>query len=154
MPDIALRVIAQHNWRDAIVLEVAEDQQGFVTSNLFSVAQAAYDPNLFAVAIYDRSLAQMVGFVLYGFLEFSDYQMWYIARFMIDQHQQGKGYGRSALSAIIRRLRNRHGADSIMITVVPENHRAKQFYAGIGFTPEDAQWDNEDVMILRLDSKQ
>lgn len=149
MPEVALRTITEANWREAIVLEVDESQTGFVASNLFSVAQAAYEPNTYAVGVYDRATAQMVGFCMYGYLKFGAYKLWYIARLMVDRHQQGKGYGRSALEAVIRRLRNRHDADGILITVVPENQRAKSLYAKLGFIDDGARWDDETVMLLR-----
>lgn len=150
MADVILRGITAENWREAIVLEVDESQAGFVASNLFSLAQVAYEPNHYAVGVYDRATAQMVGFCMYGYLDFDDYHLWYIARLMIDKYQQGKGYGRSALEAVIRRLRNRHSADGILITVVPENQVAKSLYAKLGFIDDGARWDNETVMLLRV----
>lgn len=106
MPDVRLRTITGANWREAMMLEVDKAQTDFVPSNLFSLAQGAYEHGYFPCGVVDNAdNGRMVGFVMYRALNFEDYTFWYIARFMIDRFQQGKGYGRGALHAVLRRFR-------------------------------------------------
>ena len=153
MPYVRLRTITADNWREAMMLEVAKAQTEFVPSNLFSLAQAAYEHGYFACGVVDNAdNGRMVGFVMYRALDFEDYTFWYIARFMIDRFQQGKGYGRGALHAVLRRLRHRHNADAVMITVVPQNAPAIALYESVGFVATGATWDDEVCYVLRFDS--
>lgn len=146
--DIRLRAVDAGNWRQVITLEVNEDQQGFVASNLYSLAEAAYEPNLFPLAIYDET--RLVGFAMIGFSVQGDYKLWYIMRFMIDRFMQRKGYGRAGMQAVLRRLRNRHSADGVLISYVPENTAAAALYASLGFVEEGLTWDDETLAVLRF----
>lgn len=127
---ITLAPITVENWKEAIALKVAPAQQAFVPENLYSIAEAQFYPEAKALAIYNEN-AQMVGFALYG----RDVQRgkWKIFRLMIDAAQQGKGYGRAAMSQLIAEMRRQPDCDEIWIAYQTDNQAARQLYASLDF---------------------
>src|SRR4051812_14595321 len=95
---IELREINRDNWQECIKLKVAESQKNFVAPNVHSLAMAAYEPGLNPRAIYNQD-NQMVGFIMYGWWE--EQGAWWIARVMVDERYQGKGYGKAAMKQVI-----------------------------------------------------
>lgn len=142
---IEFKPITVENWLDAIKLETAEAQRGFVASNLFSIAQAHFYPTWEPLAIYHDDA--MVGFLMYGQDE-TDGSYWVI-RLMIDQAHQGKGYGRAAMQAIIAQLGERADCEAIYISCAPENEVAQRLYESLGFRKTGAIEDGE--IVSRLD---
>ena len=90
---VVLRPLDAENWEACIALQVSEEQEDFVASNLYSIAQTRFEPTWVPLVIYDGDI--MVGFTMY---DEADYE---IIRLMIDQEHQGKGYGRSAMELLI-----------------------------------------------------
>lgn len=148
MVDIELVPVDEHNWRRVMLLDVTEAQQGFVMSNLYSLAQAAYEPDYFPMAI--TADGREVGFVMLKLDEVGDYPLWTIARLMIDRFSQGRGYGRAALTAIIDYLRDEEAADGVLVSYVPENAAAARLYARLGFVDEGLTWEDETLVVLRF----
>jgi diamine N-acetyltransferase len=138
---IALRPIDHLNYRDAIALSVAPDQEKFVASNRQSLADAyvwrdAAEP----FAVYADE--EMVGFALlfplaedvpgYPVPPDAPVRGYVLVRLMIDVRFQGRGYGRDALAAIVEQVRER-GVSTIRLSVVAENQQALEFYRRNGF---------------------
>lgn len=108
---ISLRKITLENRRLIFNLEVAEDQNRFVASNLSSVASCyvllTNGGTPFPLAIYADE--QPVGFVMitYGITGYEipsiAHDSYCILRLMIDREHQGKGYG--STTAASRNLR-------------------------------------------------
>jgi diamine N-acetyltransferase len=48
---IELKEIDKTNYQDCIDLKVKTDQQGFVASNMISLVEAAYEPDLKIIAL-------------------------------------------------------------------------------------------------------
>jgi diamine N-acetyltransferase len=61
---VTFRDITHHNFEQVIGLELKDEQQGFVRSNRYSIAQAKAIPVLTPRAVYNES-DELVGFVLY-----------------------------------------------------------------------------------------
>jgi diamine N-acetyltransferase len=49
---VELRDITRDNWLECIRLQVRDDQKTFVASNVFSIAQAQFFPDVHPQAIY------------------------------------------------------------------------------------------------------
>ena len=126
---IVLRPITKENWNTAAKLEVREDQRDFITPNVWSIAEAQFHPWTRPLAIYDGGV--MVGFLMYG-KDPEDDQFW-LYRFMIDRRQQGKGYGKAALRALIARLRALPDCAGITVGYQPDNVAAERLYLSAGF---------------------
>ena len=84
--NIELRRIDRNNYNECIELKISEDQKRFVASNMYSLLQAAYEPNLYPLGIYKDN--KMVGFILYDFDD--ELNGWSMSRFMIDKKYQNK----------------------------------------------------------------
>lgn len=127
---IRLHPIDKDNWTECIKLKAKPEQEGFIASNLYSIAQFQFLEQFEAMAIYDEQT--MVGFALYG-LDSDDGNYW-IYRLMIDGNFQGKGYGKAALRYIVEEIRNKPDwTDVLMISFDPKNELARQLYVKAGF---------------------
>lgn len=143
---VTLQKITEDTLGPILRLEVADSQTHFVASNAVSIAQAHFSKNAWFRAIYagDRP----VGFVmLYVDEEKPEYVVW---RFMIDKHQQGKGYGRQALLKVIEHVRTLPGAKELLLSYVPKAGSPLPFYRKLGFE-ETGEWEgDEKIMKLKL----
>ena len=95
---IELKKITWDNWIACIRLRVKDEQDDFIASNMFSLAQSyvallndELPPMTYAISKDDIT----IGFVMMGYdtAEENDYASeasYYICRFMIDRQYQGK----------------------------------------------------------------
>ncbi|KOR90795.1 GNAT family N-acetyltransferase [Paenibacillus solani] len=146
---IRLQPIDKDNWTECIKLKAKPEQEKFIASNLYSIAQFQFLEHFEAMAIYDDQT--MVGFTLYG-LDSDDGNYW-IYRFMIDGNHQRKGYGRQALQFIIEEIRNKPDrTDVLMLSFDPKNELARQLYVKAGFEEIGVMpWSmDESVATLKL----
>jgi diamine N-acetyltransferase len=152
---VTLRPVTQENWRAVARLEVAQDQRQFVAPNVYSLAEAAYEPGMTPVALYAEGL--LVGFALYTHEPFqgewtltrTPYQGELgILRMMVDKQYQGQGYGRQAMLALIERMRGLPGGEAIILNVVKANVGARRLYERLGFVIYE---EREEDYWARLD---
>ena len=123
------REISKTNYMECILLKVADAQEHFVADNAQSLAEAAYEEELYPLGIYHRET--MVGFVLYDYDD--TFPGWSMSRFMIGKQYQGKGYGKKAALAFLDYFKRNHNADKLYISVSLENTTARRMYSDIGF---------------------
>lgn len=141
---VELREINKDNWRECVRLKTSDEQARFVAPNLFPIAQSKVEPYLRPLAIYDDE--EMIGFVMYGRDPADD--CYSVARLMIDERHQGKGYGRAAMIEAIRRMRAEPDCQEIALSIEPENEVAEKLYASLGFRKTGEVIDGEVVMRL------
>ena len=145
-----LRKIDQSNMEECLALTVTQAQGNHIASNEKSLREAKEQPTIarpFGIYIENK----MVGFTMFAFDEACEdpggrYWLW---RFMIDQHLQGRGYGHAALEAIIGYFRA-HGADSIRLSTMESNRQAIALYHQFGFRENGEMNDEETVLQLDL----
>lgn len=131
---LTLRPIDRTNYDDCIKLKVREDQEGYVASNLYSLVQAAYEPQLYPLGVYDDE--RIVGFILYDFDE--ELNGWSMSRFMIDSSLQGQGYGKEALKIFISYFKEKYpDVKQLYTSAEVENNLAISMYEKVGFVKED-----------------
>jgi len=147
---ITLREITRDNFEECCDLRVADDQQEFVASNAFSLAQSRYFPELTPLAIYADKM--MIGFLLYGRDVWNGESVWALIEMMVDQRFQGKDYGRAAMEQLIERVKAISGCHAFYTSIVPGNTVAEKLYTKLGFKPTGQIWEGEPV--LRLDLSQ
>ncbi|MEF2965841.1 GNAT family N-acetyltransferase [Paenibacillus sp. M1] len=138
---IALREVDRNNFFEVIKLGVADEQKGFVATNLFSLAQAKAFPECVCLAIYHDDV--LVGFTMYC-IDAEDQEYW-IYRLMIDAEHQSKGYGKAAMEALIDLIKEDTRHRVIYISFEPENVLAKHLYEKLGFQPDGRVIDGEVV---------
>lgn len=120
------------NRKDVESLQVLPEQTGFIESVRECMIEAdelkAWKP----VGIYDGDL--LIGFAMYGC--FSDSQpargVW-LDRILIDRKYQGKGYGKAATLALLKRLYQEYGAEQVYLSVYESNEAAVALYQQLGF---------------------
>ncbi|HDR7539255.1 TPA: GNAT family N-acetyltransferase [Bacillus toyonensis] len=146
--NVQLKVVTRENWEEALQLQVKEDQRKFVPAVAVSLAKVYIKPDgdnveYIPFAIYDGDL--MVGFVMHAVvIETSD--MYWINGSIIDQSQQGNGYGKAALQESIYLIKNTFKAcKEIRLTVHKDNICAKKLYENYGFQPLGHDYDGEEV---------
>ena len=143
---VTLREVTRDNFRACIALKTADEQDGFVATNVVSIAQAYVEPDFVPRAIYDDDT--IVGFLMYG-RDATTGADW-IIRLMIGSQFQRKGYGRAAMQQVIDLLGRQPDCKEIMISYVPENTVAEQLYASLGFEPTGEIDDGEVVARLMV----
>ena len=153
METITLRPITNENREAVLALSVREDQP-FVATNEVSLRQAdetnaEYPGVARPFGIYADN--RLVGFCMLAVnLEEEDEDdRCYLWRFMIDQNEQGKGYGQAALKEIIRYFRDL-GGERVLLSTEPENERGLHVYHKAGFLDTGCIDDGEAVLRLFL----
>ena len=149
---IRLEPVSDTNREAVLALTVREDQP-FVAPNDVSLREAdeanAKQPGVARpFAIYADE--KLVGFCMFAFdpeEEDEDDRFW-LWRFMIDQSEQGKGYGQAALQEIIKYFKE-NGADRLFLSTEPENETGLHVYHKAGFR-ETGIIDNDEAVLMRM----
>lgn len=146
---IELRKITDANQDECCSLSVKEQQKDYICENAVSLRDALENAEVARpFAIY--AAGAMVGFAMFAFDEaYEDpndrYWLW---RFMIDQNQQGKGYGKAALQAIIRYFKE-NGANNIKLSTKESNSGALALYHKLGFA-ENGEMNEKEVVLVHV----
>jgi diamine N-acetyltransferase len=132
---LAVRVepITTNNRHEAITLEIADEQRAFVENDSIRdfLAEAPSHPTFTPHVIYADDAT--VGFVSYGYLP-EQPRRWWIALLIIDRRQQGKGYGRAAMTAVIDRIKQQvPDCLGVGLSYKPTNVAAERLYLSLGF---------------------
>ena len=127
---INFRAITEDNF-DAIIRMKRPDDEHFVASNAYSLAQAW----LYRVAIYDDD--QPVGFMMLDedAEDANAERCLIIWRIMFPVENQNKGYGTAAIREIIRLAKESGKYDFLLIDYAPDNKIAEHVYTKLGFKP-------------------
>ena len=145
---VTLREINADTVRAICDLRVTDEQQRFVAPNAVSIAQAYFTEQAWFRAVYSGD--EPVGFVmLYLDDDAPEYFVW---RFMIDQHHQGRGYGTAAMRLVIdhvRRIAKSNAENTeLLISFVPAPGSPQEFYESLGF--ELTGEENAGELVMRL----
>jgi len=145
---VRLVPVTAKNWKECVSLELAPDQQHFVPSNLYSIAEAQFYVAARSQAIYNEG-HQIVGYALFGKDVFTN--KWKIFRLMIDKSYQGKGYGESAMREIIAQIANESDGTEILICYQDTNQAARQLYTKLGFVEQEIDSMGKVTAFRKLD---
>ncbi|TPV42221.1 GNAT family N-acetyltransferase [Bacillus dicomae] len=149
--NVQLKVVTRENWEEALKLQVKENQLKFVPPVAVSLAKVYIKPDgdnveYIPFAIYDGDL--IVGFIMHAVVRETT-NMYWINGFIIDQKQQGKGYGKAALQESIYLIKNTFKVcKEIRLTVHKDNISAKKLYERYGFQSLGHDYDGEQVYHL------
>ena len=145
---IELRKITKDNYEECLNLSVADSQKSFVSSNIYSLAQAwVYYKTAFPFAIYADNI--MVGFIMLGYYEAQNYYT--IWKLMIDSDYQNQGYGKKALKLGIDYLVNHFDVKEVYTAYEINNFVAKNLYESVGFRETGEVVGNDVGMKLMID---
>ena len=148
---LSVQPVTKKNWRELSNLRVREDQKNFVAPNVYSIAESqfGYDHpqdghwDMVPYGIYDSD--QPVGFLMIGCNLSHPRIQGFVIRLMVDENQQGKGYGKFGMNWIPDHFRKDERIQRIGISYEPENEVARKLYASLGFV-ETGEIDHGEVI--------
>lgn len=144
---IELKKITEDNFLDAFNLKLAPGQENFVSHPVRSLAQAyVYRNQCQPFGIY--SDGKMVGYVMVIYdYDIPEYDIWHM---MIDESEQGRGYGSEALDQVIEYIRTKPFGESnrIALTCNKNNSIAKRMYESKGFSAKGVEDEDEIELVL------
>lgn len=143
---IYFREITKDNFDECLFLDVTEEQEDFVASTTFSLAEAKIFTENKPLAIYNENI--MVGFIMYG-LDPSDNEYW-ISRLLIDKKYQKEGYGKQAMVKILSLINEFYHPKKVLTSFEPENKIAEKLYLSIGFKHTGKIIDEEEIVLEYL----
>ena len=164
---VHLEELNKYNVWDVVELTVKKEQESFIASNEWSLVHA-YVGNKTEGAVYPFGIFdddKAVGFLMiaYDYGEVCDdpdapeisknnYFLW---RLMIDEEEQGKGYGRKAVELALAFIKTfPHGkADYCWIRYDKNNHAARRLYLSMGFQEIGEQDDDINAVIRLVDPR-
>jgi diamine N-acetyltransferase len=148
MPTVTLREVTADTVQDICRLKVSPAQEKFVAPNAVSIAEAYFAPYAWFRAIYADETP--VGFVMLAIQPNDVEYPYFIWRYMIDAHHQGKGYGEAAMHQVIDFVRTQPNAQALFLSYVQAPGGPDGFYRRIGFVDTGVMLDGEHVMRLDL----
>ena len=141
---VTLREITEDTLRPFLKMEVSEKQKQFVAPNSVSISQAYFNNTAWFRGIYADDTP--VGFVMLS-IDREEPEYW-VCRLMIDQHQQGNGYGYAAMELILEYVRTLPGAKELKLSYEPGEGDPSGFYRKLGF--EETGEMNKDERVMKL----
>ena len=144
---IRLEPITEDNFMEAFHLQLAEDQEKFVSPPIRSLAQAYVYRNQcqpFGICNDEK----MVGYVMVIYdYDIPEYDIWHM---MIDKTYQGRGYAQDALKKCLEYIDLKPFGDSnrVVLTCNKENYTALHIYKKAGFILTGEQDEEEVEMVL------
>ncbi len=146
---ITLRKITEENFTDAFNLKLREGQDLFVSHPVRSLAQAyVYRNQCQPFGIYNDD--KMVGYVMVIYdYDIPEYDIWHM---MIDEAQQGKGYGKAAFEQVISYIASKPFGDSdrVALTCNKDNTAALTLYRNMGFMETGAVYEDEIELAMNV----
>ena len=139
---IYFKEITRENFDDCLFLEVTEEQEDFVASTMFSLAEAYVFTENTPLAIYNDK--EMVGFLMYE-LDPDDNEYW-LTRLLIDKKYQNKGYGRQAVEKFLSFIQKEYQPKKLLLSFEPANSVAEKLYVSLGFVHTGKVIDDELVL--------
>ncbi len=136
---ITLKDITRENFEEMISLYVSQEQERFIASNLYTIAQMQFKEEKIAKGVYLEEKA--VGLIAY---DLEDYDIW---RLMIDSRFQGRGYGRKALGLVLDILRKDGRLKTARTSIIVENLAMRNLIESFGFK------ENGKVLRFREDGE-
>ena len=128
---IELAPVTAETWVAVARLELAPEQEGLVSPNVWSLAEAGFFPGHQPRVFLHGG--EPVGFCMYTVDDEAPASgLFWLFRYMVAAEHQGKGYGRAALPLVLEEMRAA-GARTIRTMHRPENSVAARLYASAGF---------------------
>ena len=156
--------ILDDNMKECIALDVLPEQDNYVASNAYSLAQAyecskSEDGDIAVpYAVYENG--KMVGFAMYGYFPpdddedaySTDEYIYYFWRLLIDKNHQGRGIGREVVRQVMEEIKTKpHGeASYCYVSYEPENIASKTTFASYGFEEDGRVLGGEVVARYKL----
>lgn len=148
-----LAAIDQHNWREALAVQVTPAQLAYVAGHQ-PVALVILAKAYLQVGGLDwEPLAVTAGSTVVGVVALAHARTrTELLHLAVDASMQGRGIGAAAVDLLVAHAREtRPGAREIWLTVHPANQRAQRLYRSRGFLPSGEVRDGEPVWARTLE---
>jgi len=145
--NLQLQDVNDSNWRDCSGLQLSNEEEKFISSNVYVVAEWIFETESILKAIYSDNV--LVGMLAYYLHNGEHGHFYWLYHLMIETKYQSKGYGENAVKLAITEMRQL-GATEIRTMHMPGNIRAQSLYKKLGFE-EIGTLDGGDI-FLRLSS--
>ena len=147
---VELKPITEDNFLDAFHLKLAPGQEEFVSHPIRSLAQAyVYRNQCQPFGIY--AAGEMAGYVMVIYdYDVPEYDIWHM---MIDEGEQGHGYGAAALDRVLEYVRTKPfgPSDRVALTCNRENTAARKMYENRGFRATGVEDEDEIELALTME---
>ena len=148
----SLELITASSWHEALAVRVQEERLGFVASiqpvALIMLAKCWVNPDgqhWFPFLLRDED--RVVGIAAVG-VDFVDPQVSSIHHVLIDESQQGRGYGRQLMRLLAQWIsREFPSVTRLGLNVLPANETAWNLYASLGFVPVGVTTDDQVITM-------
>ena len=147
---VELRSITEDNFVDAFNLTLAPGQEEWVSHPIRSLAQAyVYRDQCQPFGIYADE--RIVGYVMVIYdYDIPEYDIWHM---VVDEAEQGRGYGSEVLDHVIEYIRTKPFGSSgrVALTCHRDNLVALRLYERKGFVATGAVYDEEVELAMRVE---
>ena len=156
---LSLAPLGPHNWRESLTMTVQPERQAWVSSvspvALMLLAKSYIRPDgqvWFPFALEADGV--MVGVLGVGIDDPgapSVPQTAWLHHVLVDVAAQGRGYGRAAMGAVGRWVREQHPTVTLVgLCVLPENGIALALYRSLGFEPVGETTDGQVILVTTV----
>ena len=144
---IRLQDVNDSNWRECADLKLTKEEEKFIRSNVYMIAEWKFETESIFKAIYSNN--ELIGMLAYYLHDGEHGNFYWLYHLMIETKYQGKGYGESAVNLAVKEM-HQLNAPEIRTMYMPGNIRAQNLYKKLGFK-EIGTLDDGDI-FLRLSS--
>ena len=132
----------RYNWELCLSIQVKPEQQNYVPSVLYSLAQSKFEQLIpYGVQYGD----QMVGLLMYG--EFTG--ICWINRVIIDRNFQDMGIGKQAVLLLLDISKNNYRCKEIRASYSRFNETARHLFESVGFEKINEALEEEEVVVYK-----
>ena len=146
---VELKPITEENFIDAFHLRLAPGQEKYVSHPIRSLAQAyVYRDQCQPFGIY--AAGKMVGYVMVIYdYDVPEYDIWHR---MIDDSEQGYGYGSQALDQVIQYIMTKPfgNSDRVALTCNKDNPVTRKLYERKGFSATGNEDEDEIELAMTV----
>jgi diamine N-acetyltransferase len=145
---LQLTPVDKGNWVDCIHLRLDDQQDGYLASNLETIAEAKFETHyvLRAITLNEK----IIGMLAYcPEIDEPVEGVYWLFRIMIDLDFQSKGYGKEAIRLCLEELKQQ-GANTVKTMCKESNAVARSCYISLGFHPVGHLDDGDEVFELAL----
>lgn len=104
---------------------------------------------MYPFGIYDDD-GMPVGFLMFGYNFLNSKMQAFVIRLMVDEKQQGKGYGRFGMNWMLERFMSDNRIKTVGISYEPGNEVGRKLYASLGFVETGEIIEGEVLVVLKL----
>ena len=127
---LILKEVNDSNWRECSNLHLSEEEQKYISTNVYALAEWKFETESIFRAIYSSN--ELVGMLAYYLHDGKHGYFYWLYHLMIEAKFQGKGYGEAAVKMAVEEMRQL-GTTEIRTMYMPGNIRAKNLYKKLGF---------------------